>query len=249
MGSLKGKTALITGGSSGIGLAVAKLFVSEGARVAVTGRDADRLAQAQCELGEEALVMCSDADSLADIESAMARIKERFGGLDVLVVNAGIAKATPIDLLSEEQFDTIMGTNFKGAVFAIQKSLPLFGASGSIVVTTSIANRLGSPNFAVYAASKAALRSLVKSLGLELIGRGIRINAVSPGPIETSIYDNFGLPQEVASAVKIDIAGKSPCKRFGTPDEVAKAILFLASDAAAYMVGEEIVVDGGMSLL
>jgi NAD(P)-dependent dehydrogenase (short-subunit alcohol dehydrogenase family) len=180
----------------------------------------------------------------------MATVKQRFGGLDVLVVNAGTAKATPIDVLAEEQYDAIMGTNVKGAVFAIQKSLLLFGESGgSIVVTTSIANRLGSPNFAVYGASKAALRSFVKSLGLELIGRGIRINAVSPGPIETPIYDNFGLPQEVVTVVKADMAGKSPCKRFGTPEEVAKAILFLASDDSAYMVGEEIVVDGGMSLL
>ncbi|HYD81236.1 MAG TPA: SDR family oxidoreductase [Paucimonas sp.] len=249
MERLKGKTALITGGSSGIGLATAKLFRDEGARVVVTGRDPERLAQATRELGEGVLAIRSEANKLDDIASVMDEVKARLGRLDVLIVNAGIAKAAPIDAISEEQFDAIMETNFKGAFFTIQKALPLFGDSGSIVVTTSIANRLGSPNFSVYGASKAALRSLVKSLGLELIGRGIRVNGVSPGPIETPIYDNFGLPQDIVPAIKSDIAQKSPSKRFGTPDEIAKAILFLASDDSAYMVGEEVVIDGGMSLL
>ncbi|WP_211444703.1 SDR family oxidoreductase [Collimonas humicola] len=249
MGKLNGKTVLITGGSSGIGLASAKLFLEHGARLAITGRDPDGLARARDELGGDVLAIRSDTGNLAEIESLMQQVERRFTHLDVLFVNAAVAAAAPMELVSETLFDDIMRTNFKGAFFTIQKALPLFSAAASIIVTTSIANQLGSPNFSVYGASKAALRSLVQSLGLELVSRGIRINAISPGPIATPIFDRFGLPPDVADSIKAEIAQKSPSKRFGHPSEVAKVALFLASDDAAYVLGEEIVVDGGMSLL
>ena len=249
MGKLDGKTVLITGGSSGIGLASAKLFLEHGARLAITGRDPDGLARVREELGSDVLTIRSDTANLAEIASLMQQVERRFTRLDVLFVNAAIATAAPVDLVSETQFDDIMGINFKGAFFTIQKALPLLSGAASIIVTTSIANQLGSPNFSVYGASKAALRSLVQSLALELISRGIRINAISPGPIATPIFDRFGLPPAVADGIKTEIAQKSPSKRFGLPSEVAKVALFLASDDAAYVVGEEIVVDGGMSLL
>ena len=249
MGKLQGKTVLITGGSSGIGLASAKLFRDEGAQLAITGQDPDGLALAQEELGSETLVIRSNAGNLAEIESLMKQVDQRFKRLDVLFINAAIAKAAPIEQVSETQFDEIMGINCKGAFFTIQNALPLFGNRASITVTTSITNQLGSPNFSVYGASKAALRSLVQSLSLELIGRGIRINAISPGPIATPMFERFGLPADMVRAIKSEIEHKSPLQRFGTPEEIAKVALFLASDDASYLVGEEIVVDGGMSLL
>lgn len=249
MGKLDGKVALITGASSGIGLATAKLFRDEGALLAITGRDSERMAQAQRELGEETLVIRSDAGSLTEIDSLIAQVKHRFDKLDVLFLNAAVSNPAPVSVMSEAQFDELMNVNVKGVFFAIQKSLPLMGKGSSIIVTNSITNQLGSPNFSVYGATKAALRSLVKSLGLELIEQGIRINAISPGPIATPIFDRFGLPPEMVKAIKGEIEKKSPIKRFGTPDEVAKVVLFLASSDSSYVVGEEIVVDGGMSLL
>ena len=249
MERLKGKTVLITGGTSGIGLATAKLFIAEGARLAVTGRDPERLAAAQKELGCDTLVIRSEAGNLAEIDSLRAQVKNHFGHLDVLFINAAVAKVAPIELVTETQLDEILGANFKGAFFTIQSFLPLFSNNTSIIVTTSITNQLGSPNFSVYAASKAALRSLVQSLSLELIGRGIRVNAISPGPIATLMFDRFGLPPEAVHGIKGENERKSPSKRFGTPDEIAKVALFLASDDSAYVVGEEIVVDGGMSVL
>lgn len=249
MARLKGKNVLITGGTSGIGLATAKLFLEEGASLIVTGRSQESIDRARELLGNDVLVMNSDAASITDIEALMEQAKQRFGKLDVLLVNAGVAKAAPIDHVSEALFDDIMDVNFKGVYFTIQKALPLLSTGASVIVTTSIANQLGTPHFSVYGASKAALRSVVQTLGLELIERGIRVNAVSPGPIATPIFNRFGLPGEVVTAIKGDIERKSPIKRFGTPDEIAKVALFLASDDSAYVVGEEIVVDGGMSLL
>jgi NAD(P)-dependent dehydrogenase (short-subunit alcohol dehydrogenase family) len=249
MSRLKGKTALITGGSSGIGLATARLFRDEGARLAITGRNKDRLAAAEEQLGSDVLAIQSEAGSLSEIESLMEQVKNRFNQLDVLFLNAAAANPAPIEYVSEAQFDEVMNVNFKGIFFTIQKALPLLSSNASIIVTTSITNKTGSPNFSVYGASKAALRSLVQSLGLALVNRGIRINAINPGPIETGGFNRLELPKEVMQAIRSDIEGRSPVKRFGTPEEVAKVALFLASDDSSFVVGEEIVVDGGISLV
>jgi NAD(P)-dependent dehydrogenase (short-subunit alcohol dehydrogenase family) len=246
---LAGKHVLITGGSSGIGLATARLFQQHGATIAITGRNADALAQAGAVLGGRALLIQRDAAELAEIDATVGQIKESWGKLDILFVNAGGAQPMPFDRVTEAAFDAQLGVNLKGVFFMVQKALPLMGAGASVIVTTSIANQLGSPNFTVYGAAKAALRSMVKSLGLELIARGIRINAISPGPIATPIFDRLGLPPEVAEEKKQAIAAKSPSGRFGLPEEVAQAALFLASTDSSYIVGEEIVIDGGMSLL
>ena len=246
---LSGKNVLITGGSSGIGLATAQLFLEHGARVAITGRDEATLAQARKTLGNDVLALRSDASRVADIEQLMATLKDRWGRLDVLFVNAAVAGPAPFEMVSEAQFDELSAINFKGVFFTVQKALPLLSGKASVILTTSIANQMGSPNFSVYAACKAALRSLVHTLGLELIGRGIRTNAISPGPITTPMWGKFGMPEEAADAVKAQIQQKSPIQRFGDSSEVAKAALFLASDESSYVVGHEIVVDGGMSLL
>jgi len=249
MNRLKGKTALITGGSSGIGLASAKLFLSEGAQVAITGRDPERLAAAQKELGPDSLVIKSEASNLVEIDSLMEQVKNRFGHLDVLFLNAAVSSPAPIEQVTEKQFDKIIGTNFKGIFFSIQKALPILSSNASIIVTTSITNRTGSPNFSVYGASKAALRSLVQSLALALVSRGIRVNAINPGPIDTGGFNRLPLPQEVFQSIRSNIEDRAPTKRLGTPEEVAKVALFLASDDSSYVVGEEIVVDGGISLV
>lgn len=248
-GKLAGKVALVTGGSSGIGLASALLFQNEGARIAITGRDPAGLAMAGSVLDGQALVMRSDAGQVGEIAAAMAQVKQRYGHLDVLFINAGIASPAPIEQVTEASFDAQVAVNLKGVFFTIQQALPLLRPGASVIVTTSITNQLGSPNFSVYGAAKAGLRSLVKSLALELIGRGIRVNAISPGPIATPMFDRLGLPDALAAAKKQAIADKSPSRRFGSAEEVAKAALFLACADSSYIVGEEIVVDGGMSLL
>jgi NAD(P)-dependent dehydrogenase (short-subunit alcohol dehydrogenase family) len=249
MQRLHGKNALITGGSSGIGLATARLFHAEGARIAITGRSAESLEKAGCLLGAEALIYRSDTGCTRDIDALFADLGRHFDGLDLLILNAGTAAPAPLAAVSEAAFDEALAVNFKGVFFTLQKALPLLRAGSSVVVTTSITNRLGSPNFSIYGACKAALRSLVASLSLELIPQKIRINAVSPGPIATPMFDRLGLPPEISEAIQNEIAQKSPSCRFGTPDEVARTILFLACDEASYIVGQEIVVDGGMSLL
>ncbi|MES2262234.1 MAG: SDR family oxidoreductase [Pseudomonadota bacterium] len=247
MKKLEGKIALITGGTSGIGLATARLFREQGAQLVLTGRDAERIAAAAEEFGDNALVLRSEAGNLQDIDALMDQVKERFGRLDVLFLNAAVTNPAPIEHVTEAMFDEVVNVNFKGEFFTIQKALPLMETGAAIVVTTSITNQTGSPAFSVYGASKAALRSLVQSLSLALIPQGIRINAICPGPIDTGGFQRLPLPQEVHSAVKADISGRSPIKRFGTPEEVAKVALFLASDDSTYVVGEEIVVDGGIS--
>lgn len=244
---LDGKVALITGGSNGIGLASARLFQQNGARVIVTGRDAEGLAAAQEELGPDALVLQSDAASLEQIDAVLAQAKARFGRIDVLFLNAGLSSPAPFEQVTEAQFDAIVGLNVKAVFFTIQKALPLLAQGASVIVTTSITNQTGTPNFSVYGASKAALRSLVQSLSLALIGRGIRVNAISPGPIDTNAFQRLKLAPQRVAEIHADIRAKSPIGRFGLASEVAKVALFLACDDAAYVVGEEIVVDGGLT--
>jgi NAD(P)-dependent dehydrogenase (short-subunit alcohol dehydrogenase family) len=249
MDRLKNKRALITGGTSGIGLETARQFLAEGARVAVTGTNPETLEAARRELGEGALVIKADAADIAGQSQVAATIKEAFGGLDILFVNAGIALLKPLEAWDEEGFDRLFDINVKGPYFLIQALLPLFANPASIVLNTSVNAHVGMPNSSVYGASKAALQSLIRTLSGELIGRGIRLNAVSPGPVSTPLYGKLGFSEADLKSVEQNIKGLVPAGRFGTPSEIAKAVVFLASDEAAYTVGSEIMIDGGMGTL
>lgn len=246
MNRLNGKRALITGGTTGIGLATAQEFLNEGARVAITGTNPATLQAAGKTLGPGVLVVASDAGQVAAQPPLAKKIGEAFGGLDVLVVNAGVVDMRPLDKWDEAGFDRSLAINFKGPFFLIQALLPLFATPASIVLTTSINSHMGMPTSSIYAASKAALLSLVKTLSGELIPRGIRVNAVSPGPIATPLYDKLGMKKEDFQAA---LAPQIPARRFGEAAEIARAIVFLASDEAAFTVGSELVIDGGMSTL
>lgn len=249
MARLNGKSALITGGTSGIGLATAKVFLQEGARVAITGKSTDRLNQAIKELKGDVLSIRADMRSLADIEAMVTEVKKQFGSLNVLFVNAGITKLAPLGDVTVDLIDEIMDINFKGAFFTIQKAVPIMSQGSSIVLNTSINNQMGMLRSSIYAASKAGLRSLARTLAAELIGRGIRVNAVSPGPTSTPIYSKLGIPQENLQELAEQIQQQIPMHRFGEPDEIAKAVAFLASDDSSFVLGEELVVDGGWTQL
>ena len=240
-GKLEGKVAVVTGGNSGIGLATAKEFGREGARVVITGRDARTLAAAAREVGGEVLALRSDASSLSDIDGLFAAIGERFGRVDVLFVNAGVAQFAPLEETTEELFDRTMGINFKGAYFTVKKALPLLAEGASVILNTSVVAHVGFPNSSVYSASKAALLSLARTLSADLAGRRIRVNAVSPGPVETPIFGRMGLPEEA----KRGLGEQVPLKRLGRPEEIAKTVLFLASADSSFLVGTEIIADGG----
>ena len=244
---LEGKVALVTGGTSGIGLATARRFIAEGARVAVTGSSEKSVEAARAELGEDALVLRSNTADIGDIDTLATAVKDRFGALDVLFVNAGVARFAPIEATDVELLDTTFAINFRGAYFTIQKLLPLLRDGSSIVLNTSVANEKGFPNTSVYAATKAALRSLARTLTVELAPRKIRVNAVSPGPIETPIFSKMGLPPDQLDAFAADVIPKIPQARFGAPDEIASAVLFLATGESSFISGSEIAVDGGLS--
>jgi NAD(P)-dependent dehydrogenase (short-subunit alcohol dehydrogenase family) len=249
MGKLEGKVAVITGGNSGIGLATAKEFKEQGARVVITGRDQQTLDEAKREIGGDVLAVRSDTSSLTEIDKLFAVVKEKFGHIDALFVNAGVGRFAPVEGVTEDFFDSIMDTNFKGAYFTIQKALPLLNDNASIVLNASINAYIGMPNTSVYAASKAALITLARTLSAELVGRGIRVNAISPGPVVTPILGRMGMPPEALSETVKSIEAQVPMKRFGRPEEIAKTVLFLASDDSSFLLGTEIVADGGMSQL
>ena len=237
-------TAVITGGNSGIGLATAKEFSEQGARVVITGRDQRTLDAAAREIGGDVLAVRSDASSLAEIDELFAAVQEKFGQIDVLFVNAGVGKFAPVEAVTEELFDGIMDINF-----TIQKALPLLNDNASIILNTSINAHIGMPNSSVYAASKAALITLARTLSAELVGRGIRVNAISPGPVTTPIFGRLGLPPEELEETAKNIQAQVPMKRFGRPEEIAKTVLFLASADSSFLLGTEIIADGGMSQL
>lgn len=249
MSRLEGKVAVITGGNSGIGLAIAQTFASEGAQVGIFGRNQETLKQAVNSIGAGALAVQGDVSKSADLDRLFANVKEQFGSIDVLVVNAGIAKFAPIEFTDEALFDLLINVNVKGALFTVQKALPLMNEGSSIILTTSAVNQMGMPNVSVYAATKAAVRSFARTLSSELLSRGIRVNALSPGPIETPIFERTGLPKEAIDEFGQQIVSSNPMKRFGKPIEMAKAALFLASDDSSYVAGAELVADGGMSQL
>jgi NAD(P)-dependent dehydrogenase (short-subunit alcohol dehydrogenase family) len=241
-----GKVAVILGGNSGIGLASAKAFAREGARVVITGRDPRTLSSAAEEIGHGAVGHRSDISDLTQIETLFARLRADVPRIDVLFVNAGVGAFLPIEAVTEADWDRIQDTNLKGVFFSVQKALPLMSKGANIVLTGSIGALKGIPTGSVYAASKAGLRALGRSLAAELVGRGIRVNVVSPGPIDTPIiHRTGGLPPEAIPALREQMIANTPMKRMGEPDEVAEAVLFLASDGAAFVTGVDFLVDGG----
>jgi NAD(P)-dependent dehydrogenase (short-subunit alcohol dehydrogenase family) len=244
---LKDKVAFVTGGTSGIGLETAKLFHAEGAKVVLVGSNEERLAAAGKELGGEALLVNADIRKVADIERAVEETRKKFGHIDVVFANAGATTVAPLEAVTEEYVADNLALNFTGTFFTIQKTAPLVVKGGSIIVTTSFLNAMGYPGLSILAATKAATRSLVRTLGAELAPRGIRVNAVSPGAIATPFYSKMGLPDAVLSDVAAGITEKIALKRFGDAAELAKTVLFLASDDSSYTTGTELVVDGGLT--
>jgi NAD(P)-dependent dehydrogenase (short-subunit alcohol dehydrogenase family) len=247
MGKLNGKVAVITGGNSGIGLATAKLFRAEGAKVAIAGRDQKTLDAAVKEIGGDTLGVRADVAKLADIDALYQAVGKKFGKIDVLFANAGIAKFAPFEQSSEDFFDQQFDVNVKGMYFTIQKALPLLNDGASIILNSSVAGVKGPQMATVYGATKAAVRSFARTMTTELIGRGIRVNVVSPGPIETPIFGRTGLPKDAIDEWAQGVLTTVPMKRFGQPDEVAKAASFLASAESSYISGQEIFVDGGLA--
>ena len=248
MSRLQGKRTLITGGTSGIGLETAKQFLAEGARVVVTGVNPDSLDRARAVLGSEVLVLRADSASVAAQRELAQAVKEHYGQLDVAFLNAGVSVWMPIEDWTEEMYDRSFAINVKGPYFLIQALLPVFANPASVVFNTSINAHAGSARSSVYAATKAAFLNLSKTLSSELLSRGVRFNAVSPGPVDTPLYDKLGIPAAYRDQVSQEIVASIPFGRFGTPEEVAKAVLYLASDESRWTLGSEIVVDGGRLL-
>ena len=242
------KKVVIIGGTSGMGLATAKMLLDGGARVLVTGRSNAGLESAQKELGKGAVVVSSDARSLTDIEDLASKVKAEFDTFDLLFVNAGFSIRGPLESLTEAVFDEMFNLNAKGPVFAVQKLAPLINRGGSVVLTTSVANVKGMPGLAAYGAAKAALRSFARTLAAELLPREIRVNAVTPGPIDTPILAKAFPDKDMAAQMRQQMAGMVPMKRWGKSEEIAKAVLFLAFDAT-FTTGAELPVDGGWSQL
>lgn len=244
---LNNKVAVITGGNSGIGLATAQEFIREGAKVIIVGRDRDGVNEAVKSLGNGAIGIQGDVSNLGDLDRLYATVSDRVGKIDIIVVNAGVAPFRPVEQVDEAHFDKIIDVNVKGAYFTVQKALPLLNEGASIVLVASSATELGLPGTSVYSASKAALRSFSRTLSAELVGRGIRVNTVSPGPVETPLFGKTELPPEAIEEAGETILSKVPMKRMAQSEEIAKTILFLASSDSSYVLGAELFVDGGMA--
>ncbi len=246
MKRLEGKTALITGGSTGIGLETARRFLEEGAKVAITGANAENLAAAAKDLGAQVLALRSDAGSSADRKTLADTIAAKFGKLDILFANAGVGIFGPLETFDEAEFDRQTTINVKGPLFLIKALLPHLAPKASIILNASIVAHVGMPNSAVYTTTKGAVLAMGRALAVEFAGRGIRVNTISPGPIATPIYNKLGMPADQVAQMAEAIRNSVPIKRFGEAREIAQAALFLASDESSYMTAGELVVDGGM---
>jgi NAD(P)-dependent dehydrogenase (short-subunit alcohol dehydrogenase family) len=248
MSSLEGKVAVVTGGNSGIGLATAKAFHANGARVVIAGRDRETLEEVARELGHNVLVVPADVTKLSEIDQLMARAYETFGKLDILFVNAGIYKGAPLEEVDEAAFDEMLHANLKGAYFTVQKALPFFNEPASIIFNGSVNALTGIANSSLYTANKGAVHALARALAAELIGRGIRVNTITIGPTASRLLARSGTSQAILDAQDVARISRSPVKRLGRPEEVANVALFLASDDASFVVGSEIAADGGWLL-
>ena len=246
-GKLEGKVALITGGNSGIGLATAKQFVNEGAYVFITGRREAQLAAAKKQIGKNVIAIQGDVSNLDDLDRLFAQIKKERGKIDIVFANAGVARYAPIGTITEDFFDSIFDINVKGVLFTVQKSLPLLRDGGSIILNASIVATKGLSANSVYSATKAAVRSFARTWTTDLKDRRIRVNAVSPGPIDTPGLSELLASSETGEQRKKMISTTVPLGRFGRPEEIAKAVVFLASDDASYITGVELFVDGGFA--
>lgn len=249
MGKLEGKVAVVTGGNSGIGRATAELFAREGARVAIVGRSRDTLDEAARAIGGDVVAIRADVAKLDDLDRAFREVETTLGRIDVLFVNAGIAEFVPLADVDEAHFDRQFGVNVKGAFFTVQRALPLLVDGASIIFNASAAASLGLQAASVYSATKAAVRSLARTLSAELVGRGIRVNTISPGPIETPIFGRLGLPEDALDELSKQLVASVPMKRIGRADEIARAALFLGSADSSYVVGVDLNVDGGQTQL
>ncbi|WP_420382183.1 glucose 1-dehydrogenase [Novosphingobium sp.] len=247
MNMLEGKVAVITGGNSGIGLATAKRFVAEGAHVVITGRREKELQEAAAAIGSNVTTVAGDVTRLDDLDRLYAVVKEKHGHIDVLFANAGWGELAPLETATEEHFDKTFDLNAKGTFFTVQKSLPLFKDGGSIILTASVANVRGDPAFSAYAAAKAAVRTFARGWTVELKDRKIRVNSMSPGPIETPALEKVGLTADQVEQAAAQFASQVPLGRRGKAEEVAAAVLFLASDESSYVTGIDLAVDGGMA--
>ena len=248
MSSLEGKIALVTGGNSGIGLATAKAFHANGARVVIAGRDRETLEAVAQEMGHDVLAVQADITQLSEIDQLMTRAHETFGNLDILFVNAGIFKGAPLEEVDEAAFDEMLNANFKGAYFTVQKALPFLNEPASIIFNGSVNALTGIPNSSLYTANKGAIHALARALAAELIGRGIRVNTITIGPTSTRLLARSGSSQAILDAQDVARISRSPVKRLGRPEEVANVALFLASEDSSFVVGAEIAADGGWLL-
>lgn len=239
---LKNKVAVITGGNSGIGYATAKALNENGAKVIITGRRKEAIEKAASELNVSSLL--ADQSNLSDIENLVAKVKENFGKVDVLLINAGITKFAPIESMTENMFDEIMNVNFKGAYFTLSKFIPILNDHASVILLSSTSATISPQSASVYAASKAALNAVMKIAALELSSRKIRVNAVSPGPVATEIMNKLGLD----NAVEAQIINSIPLSRLGKADEVADLITYLSGDSASFITGSNFLIDGGQSV-
>jgi len=241
------RIVLVIGGNSGIGRAAALAYAAEGATVAVTGRDPRTLAAVADEIGPGTLALQADISDPASTDAVAAQLRQRHGRVDVLFVNAGVGGFAPVAAVTPQMWDQVHDVNLRGCFFAAQKILPLMGRGGSVVFTGSIGSQLAAPANVVYAASKAGLRAVVRILAVELVAQGIRVNMVSPGPTETPIlYRNPGMDEKAADALRQMMIANTPMKRMGTPEEIARAVLFLSSDEASFITGVDLFVDGGV---